>query len=338
MRTLPCLALLLTLLASNACGSDESADEVAQADSNQVSLAGTSPSQVVVSRPPVSAGDTSAPDAPGTTSGSGANTPTSTLFTRAPWRAGDGFRSKSRMDLKLDAELGLGFLSQNVTYDLKEEESLDVSVLEPGEAGELRRQLAYKSRTSTRTLPIVGKSTDERRVHGKTFLVTQGDGEPELERVGGGKVRDKVAAEIDLSLKVLGTEPVFFSVLPQGSEVAVEIGESIDVKGEIARRIVGLPFDELNVDSLRLTFRGTDDSKRAVFDAAASFSGSTALGDGDVSLTANLNGQVIVAADTMRIARVELKGKVKARQTEGGNTMSAKGSGPLTIKRTITAR
>ena len=97
-------------------------------------------------------------------------------------------------------------------------------------------------------------------------------------------------------------------------------------------------FDELNVDSLRLTFRGTDESKRAVFDAAASFSGSTALGDGDVSLTANLNGQVIVASDTMRIARVELKGKVKARQTEGGNTMSAKGSGPLTIKRTITAR
>ena len=112
-------------------------------------------------------------------------------------------------------------------------------------------------------------------------------------------------------------------MLPQGSEVAVEIGESIDVKGDIARRIVGLPFDELNVDSLRLTFRGTDESKRAVFDAAASFSGSTALGDGDVSLTSNLNGQVIVAADTMRIARVELKGKVKARQTEGGNTMDA---------------
>jgi hypothetical protein len=263
------------------------------------------------------------------------------FFTRVPRKPGDQFVSRTRLELKLDAQVGLGFLSQEMAYGREEEEVLVVRIL-PEEDGALRRSLEFKQRRTTSTVPIVGKKVKDRRVAGKTVFVTSKDGKDTVHNKSGAEVKEKVATEVGYSLRILGTEPVFFAVMPEGDDVFLVPGKTINVTGEDARRIVGLPFEELNVDGLQLTLRrpAKPDAPLAVFDATASFSGNTVVGDSQLQLTASLSGEVSVARNTMHIATVEMKGHVDAQHepmpgAEAG-LLSATGNGPLVIRRKIT--
>ena len=262
-------------------------------------------------------------------------------FKRLAYKPGDRFVARTRLELKLNARLGVGFLGQEVTYRREEEEVLAVTIL-PEEDGDLRRSLEFKQRRTSTTLPIVGKETEDRRVAGKTLTVTTKGNEHTIYNKSGREVNEKVAKEAGYSLRILGRQPVFFAVLPPGEEAYAIPGKTIEVQGEDARRIVGLPFEELGVDSLQLTLRPLDkkDSAVAIFDANASFSGSTIVGDSQLQLTASLSGEVIVMRNTMRMASVELSGHVDAQHepTPGSDEglLSATGSGPLVIRRKIT--
>ena len=255
---------------------------------------------------------------------------------RKPWSSGDRFESHIRMELKLDAEIGLGIFSQEVEYRMAETEVLAVEVLDDGDDGSVNRSLEYVKRVSTRVVPIKGKEQEERRTHGKTFTVSLDDQGAEIRNVASGNVpREKVLEEVLRSWRALGAQPVLFDAFPAGDPVLVVPGEAVEIEGEMAKRLVGLPFDELGVDSLELTLRepATASPAEVVFDARAVFSGSAELGDGILSLTAHLDGPITVATNSMRVKRVELKGKVKAKQKGEDATLSAKGSGPLSIKR-----
>ncbi|MDG2149915.1 MAG: hypothetical protein P8N09_10360 [Planctomycetota bacterium] len=262
-------------------------------------------------------------------------------FKRLAYKPGDRFVARTRLELKLNARLGVGFLGQEVTYRREEEEVLAVTIL-PEEDGDLRRSLEFKQRRTSTTLPIVGKETEDRRVAGKTLTVTTKGNEHTIYNKSGREVNEKVAKEAGYSLRILGRQPVFFAVLPPGEEAYAIPGKTIEVQGEDARRIVGLPFEELGVDSLQLTLRPLDkkDSAVAIFDANASFSGSTIVGDSQLQLTASLSGEVVVMRNTMRMASVELSGHVDAQHepTPGSDEglLSATGSGPLVIRRKIT--
>lgn len=263
-------------------------------------------------------------------------------FRRSLLVPGDHFVAKTRLELKLDAQIGVGFLSQEVAYRREEEEVLAVTIL-PEEDGNLRRSLEFRQRRTSTTLPIVGKETEDRRVAGKTLTVLSTEDGDTIYNKSGGEVNEKLAKEVGYSLRILGRKPVLFSVLPSGAEVSLEPGTTWEVQGEAARRIVGLPFEELGVDSLQLTLRHPDtpDDPLATFDTSASFSGSAVLGDSHLQLTASLSGQVVVVRNTMRIASVELKGHVDAQHepapgAEAG-LLSATGNGPLVIRRKITS-
>jgi hypothetical protein len=263
------------------------------------------------------------------------------LFRRLAYEPGDRFVARTRLELKLNAQLGVGFLGQEVTYRREEEEVLVVTIL-PEEDGNLRRSLEFQQRRTSTTLPIVGKETEDRRVAGKTLTVTSKGNEHTIYNKSGREVNEKVAKEAGYSLRILGRQPVFFAVLPAGEETYAVPGKTLEVQGEDARRIVGLPFEELGVDSLQLTLRSPTkkDSALAIFDANASFSGSTVVGDSQLQLTASLSGEVFVMRNTMRITSVELAGHVEAQHepTPGSDEglLSAKGSGPLVIRRKIT--
>jgi hypothetical protein len=326
------LFTLLVLALLPACGSseDEPRAEAAARDAGRqadMALASAFPARQIPpnDEPPASDEATDSPS-------------TGTLFVRKDWQDGERFEVRSRAEIKLDAEVGVGFLSTDVSYRVEEEEILLVDILPPEDDEGWRRKFHYKERHSTRVQPIVGKKKKDGRVAGKTFLLAGSSAGPIITRENGNSPSEKLDRDVRFTQRILGPRPVFFGILPEGPEPRLEPGERLQLEADIARRVVGLPFDQMNVDSMQLTLREPAEQfpRRAVFDAEAAFSGSGDVGGSQLSMTANLRGTVTVDTATMRIMRVELKGRVKLRQ-DGDATVAANGSGPLVIRRLITA-
>ncbi len=328
----PIVLLASACLAFGACsrGASQTASVEAAATSETEQQAATTEPEA----------DVSAPDQPAVATDHSAVATEGIEFQARAWQAGESYTSTTRMELKLDAEIGLGFLSQEVTYVAEEEELLEVDVLADSAEGSLQRTLHFVSRSATKTLPLVGKKTKQRRVAGKTFNVTSTGEGHEILNVSGKPVNEKLARDVGFTLNILGEEPALFSLFERSKPTVLEVGHVLEIEGDAARRIVGLPFEQLNIDQLQLVLRApTDpDSPLASFDAEAAFSGSMELGEGMLSMKASLDGVVTVERDSLRIMKVKLKGRVKAKQAPGetGGMVSAKGSGPLSIRRQIT--
>jgi hypothetical protein len=295
---------------------------------------GTSSSTTVVAGSTVSAAGMHAASPLGS-----ANAPPSTedetpiTLGHVPRGPGDRFEISSVAEVKLQAEIGAGFLAQTVSYDLREEERLEITVLEPGETGALRCRVGYPVRKATTVAPIVGRKTKDRRVARSTYVAEEGEaGLLVHDATGEASAPVKEAKYVHASWPTLELEPALHLLLEDGELVP---GQTLQAEAAIARRLLGLPLEELVPESLTLTVVGPEADGTVRLDLVAELSGAAEVAGRDVSLTAELSGPLFVDPATGRTARLELVGTTTIVADADDALLSARGEGTFTFKRML---
>jgi hypothetical protein len=250
-----------------------------------------------------------------------------------PRGPGDRFEISSVAEVKLQAEIGAGFLAQTVSYDLREEERLEIEVLEPGDEGALRCRVGYPVRKATTVAPIVGRKTKDRRVARSTYVAEEGEGGLVVhDETGEASAPVKEAKYVVASWPTLELEPALHLLLEDGELVP---GQELQAEAAIARRLLGLPLEELVPESLTLTVVGPADDGTVRLDLVAELSGAAEVAGRDVSLTAELSGPLFVDPATGRTARLELEGTTTIVADAEDALLSARGEGTFTFKRML---
>jgi hypothetical protein len=250
----------------------------------------------------------------------------------ARYQPGERIRFSSRIELELTAKLLLGFIAQDVSYELLEEETLDVEFLPPDEDGRQNKRLSYPVRRRTTVAPLVGQRTKDRRVAGKSYVVLERDDGPVVHNPDGTPARDKEAREVLRSYRAIGQQPALFELLPAGN---IARGASLHATGEASLQLLGLDIDELTADAMQLTLRGAGGEHELVFDATASLSGAADLAGRQLTLSAELSGLLVVDQNTGRMLRLELTGPLAIGAWTDSDQSSVEGSGTLTIRRVV---
>jgi hypothetical protein len=250
-----------------------------------------------------------------------------------PRGPGDRFEISSVAEVKLQAEIGVGFLAQTVNYDLREEERLEITVLEPGEDGALRCRVGYPVRKATTVAPIVGRKTKDRRVARSTYVAEEREaGLVVHDETGEASAPVKEAKYVHASWPTLELEPALHLLLEDGELVP---GQVLEAEAAIARRLLGLPLEELVPESLTLTVVGPADDGTLRLDLVAVLSGAAEVAGRDLSLTAELSGPLFVDPATGRTARLELEGSTTIVADADDALLSARGEGTFTFKRML---
>lgn len=247
---------------------------------------------------------------------------------RRPYPPDERLRFDSLATVDLSAEVA--FANQPLRYDLQEEEVLELTVL----AGEpTRARLAFPLRRTTTVAPLLGRKVKQRRVEGKTYLVTPGDDGPAISDPDGDPTREKEARYVRWAWEVVGGDPPLHALLPAEG---LQPGQTLTARGEAAKRLLGLGLEEVRVEQLELTLVGPPADGQARFQARAQLAGSAEVGGQDLSLEAELTGELIADAASAWLVRVELSGDARIA-SDGGpdDTWQARGSGPLTIRRSL---
>ncbi|MCB9916622.1 MAG: hypothetical protein H6828_15965 [Planctomycetes bacterium] len=245
----------------------------------------------------------------------------------------------TRLDLELDAEIDVGLFSPSVTYEMRESETLRVERLAPVD-GRAAHAVEYVVSRQTRTLPIVGKKQDEHRVHGKSYIAVDdpAGGLPQVTKTSGkntGKpAPEKDVAIIGRTLATVAGDPPLASVV-HGVDLPLDPGDTIALDSQSAKRMLGLPIEQLEVDDVVLVLRSVD-GPRGTFDVTARLRGEAELGDGSVGLKGKLAGTCVVLADGARVESLDLKGRISVEQdARSGGMIATSGSGPLAIHRSV---
>lgn len=251
--------------------------------------------------------------------------------TRRPWQSGERFELSAVAEVKLEAEIGSGFLSQRMSYDIREEERLEVSVREPGDDGRPRMDFAYPVRRNTTVAPIVGRKVKDRRVAGKSYHVVDGDDGPAVLDDDGNDVREKEALHVRASYSVVGRAPTLFALLP--ADGVLHPGQELTADGPLARSLLGLPIEELVADTLVLRVQGLDEQGALVLQASAHLGGQKELAGRDVRLSVDLAGPYVIDPASGRLLRMELTGTATIVADSDDALLAARGEGTLVLRR-----
>lgn len=251
--------------------------------------------------------------------------------TLVPWAVGEQVEVVTLLALTLEAEVDMGLFSPTSTYSSKEHETLRMAVLE-AEAGE-RRQLDFRESRRISVLPIVGRKEDPHRVHGKAYVVHDtGDGAPVVTRPDSGKVAGEKASRTVLrSWSSWVGDPPLHGLLASHDGPLLP-GVELVADDDVARRLLGLPVEELQIDGLTFTVESTDGGV-LVGHIHASLGGSTELGQGHVALRGHLQGELRASMATGRMTDLELNGRVTIEAD--GEGLIEQGDGPLKLRRRV---
>lgn len=271
---------------------------------------------------------------PGLALGTTAAMPGDEVFSvsRKSYEAGEQLRFQTRVELQLTATVLLGFLAQQVSYELLEEETLELQLSAADDGGELSQRVSYPLARRTTVAPLVGERVKDRRVSGKSYLVRRTGDELTVFDAGGAPSREKEAREVRRSCFTVGSEPALFALLPA---TELEAGAVLQAEGDAAKRLLGLGLDELQADSLQLILRGAGAADELLFDANASLSGEAELGGRRLTLNAQLAGLLVADRTSGRMLRLELSGPLDVGSQGAEAEHNAAGSGTLTIRRDV---
>ncbi|RKY19778.1 MAG: hypothetical protein DRQ55_09835 [Planctomycetota bacterium] len=246
---------------------------------------------------------------------------------------GERFEVSSVAEVKLQAEIGTGFLAQRVSYDLREEERLEVTVLEAAEDSQRRVQLSYPLRRGTTTAPLVGRKTKDRRVANKTYVVAESEAGLDVrDAAGEASTREKEARYVRASWASLELEPALHLLLEDGT---LTPGQELVAPVDVARRLLGLPLEQLAPDALTLTVVGPATDGSIELRLVAQLSGAADVAGHDVRLTAELSGPLFIDAASGRTLKLELSGTTKIVADADDGLLSARGEGTLTLRRML---
>jgi len=260
-------------------------------------------------------------------------------LTPVPYAAGEAFDVETVLEIKLEATIGVGFLAQTINYDLREQERLGVRVQAPEKGEQARREFSYTQREATSIAPIVGKKTKQRRVHGKSYVIIAKGDDRIVNDASGTVVREKEAKYVRATFLALGgVQPALFSCLPDEGETALTVGQTIEVGSEAAKRLLGLPLDQLEIESLTLTVTGAGPDGTLDLNAEATLGGEAEIGERALSLEGSLAGPIIIDPATARVSRMELTGSASIVSESEESMLSGSGQGDIVLRKMVRAR
>ena len=248
------------------------------------------------------------------------------------YQPGEQLRFSTRVELQLTTTVLLGFFAQELTYELVEEETIVVTQSATDDEDGPTQRVSYPLAQRTSVVPVVGKKVKGRRVSGKSYVVRRGDEGLTVSDPDGTDTREKEAREVRRSCFSVGRRPPLFALLPAGP---LETGAVFRGAGDQAKRLLGVGLNELQADALQLTLRSAADDNELRFDATASLSGEAELAGRQLSLRAELTGELVADRETGRMVRLELTGPLDVGSDGAAESDKGAGTGTLSIRRVV---
>jgi len=248
------------------------------------------------------------------------------------YQPGEQLRFSTRVELQLTTTVLLGFFAQELTYELVEEETVLVTMAAADDEDSSSQRLSYPLAQRTSVVPVVGEKVKNRRVSGKSYVVHRGDDGLTVTNPDGTDTREKEAREVRRSCFAVGRSPPLFAMLPVGE---LKEGAVLRGAGDQAKRLLGMGLDELAADALQLTLRSATEDDELSFDATASLSGQAQLAGRQLTLSAELAGELVADRATGRMLRLELSGPLDVGSDGATESDKSAGTGTLSIRRVV---